>query len=718
MDTGAKLIDLAKENFGDLSKAERELLEKVLEGEVAYCSASGEEDNDPANAADWPKDRIIRNECIEWLCTDSEASALVSHKGIQVKGARIDGEIDLMFAKILFPLCFDKCAFGQLINLQFAEIPALNLEGTHTGPIMADGLKVTGSVLLRNGFKAEGEIRLLIATIGGNLDCSGNPESGIKGGQFINPEGCALNADGLTVKATVFLNNGFKAEGEVRLLSATIGGSLFCTKGQFINKGKRALSADRLKVNGSVFLRDGFKAEGEVRLLSATIGESLSCAKGQFINKGKRALHGDGLTVKSGVVLRQGFEAQGEVRLLGAIIGGNLDCSGNPESGIKGGQFINPNGYTLNGDGMKVDGAVFLRDGFKAEGEVRFVGATIGTNLECDNGQFINKGKRALSADGLKVSGNVFLRNGFKTEGEVRLPGATIGGNLNCKKGQFINKGKRALNANSLIVEGTVSLSNGFKAQGKVDLVGATIGECFTWTGVDSPEKVPLDLRSARIGTLWDDERSWPQPGKLLLDGLVYKRLNGKAPQGTETRIEWLRLQPKDRFLPQPYEQLADVLRKNGRDADAKKILIAKNEDKSRQPNLTWLEEFWLRQIGPIIGYGYRSWAVCWLMVLFILSGWLLFSIGHCEEQIVPIAENRPEFSGLAYSCDTFFPIVNLYQARYYTPSPNCGPEIMPGTVIEWRTGNVLRFYLWLHIAMGWILTTLLVVGLTGLVRT
>jgi len=31
--------------------------------------------------------------------------------------------------------------------------------------------------------------------------------------------------------------------------------------------------------------------------------------------------------------------------------------------------------------------------------------------------------------------------------------------------------------------------------------------------------------------------------------------------------------------------------------------------------------------------------------------------------------------------------------------------------------GSWLRVYLWVHIASGWLLTTLLVVGLTGLVR-
>jgi len=331
MDTGAKLIDLAKAKFDELTKAETKLFEETPIGIFIVCSGPEGKDNDPNNADQWPAIRTIRAECVEWLCTDPEASSLVTHKGVQVKGARIDGEIDLKFAKISFPLYFEKCAFPQPINLQNAEIRALNLQGTHTGQIKADRLKVDGSVFLRNGFKAEGEVRLIGATIGGQFNCSAS--------QFINPDGIALNADSLKVDATAF----------------------FC----------------------------------------------------------------------------EGFEVQGEVHFF-----------------------------------------------------------------------------------------------------------------------------------------------------------GATIGDYFVWTDVDSPENVTLDLRSSKIGTLWDDERSWPKPGKLRLDGLVYERLFEESPQVADARKRWLHLQPKDRFLPQPYEQLANVLRKMGKDADAKKILIAKNEDRAKWgPKLSMSEK-------------------------------------------------------------------------------------------------------------------------------
>ena len=147
-------------------------------GKTADFSDEEGKNNKPENAGDWGARRVIEADRIEWLCTDAEALQLVTHRGIAVKRARVDGELILQFARIPFAFDFWRSAFGEEINLQHAEVRALNLEGTHTRGIRADGLKVEGSVYFRNGFKTSGEVRLLGARIGGNLDC--------ENGQFSN----------------------------------------------------------------------------------------------------------------------------------------------------------------------------------------------------------------------------------------------------------------------------------------------------------------------------------------------------------------------------------------------------------------------------------------------------------------------------------------------------------------------------------------------------
>ena len=65
------------------------------------------------------------------------------------------------------------------------------------------------------------------------------------------------------------------------------------------------------------------------------------------------------------------------------------------------------------------------------------------------------------------------------------------------------------------------------------------------------------------------------------------------------------------------------------------------------------------------------------------------------------------------YSVDTFVPLIDLHQSKYWLPNAKRGNKLL-----GLHIGGLLRLYLWIHIVMGWALTTLLVVGLTGLVRT
>ena len=83
------------------------------------------------------------------------------------------------------------------------------------------------------------------------------------------------------------------------------------------------------------------------------------------------------------------------------------------------------------------------------------------------------------------------------------------------------------------------------------------------------------------------------------------------------------------------------------------------------------------------------------------MLGTLFFGIGSYGGQLTETKEGMiPTFNAFVYSLDTFVPLVDLHQAKYRLP-----------------TGPGLRLYLWIHISSGWVLTTLLVVGLTGLVR-
>jgi hypothetical protein len=155
----------------------------------------------------------------------------------------------------------------------------------------------------------------------------------------------------------------------------------------------------------------------------------------------------------------------------------------------------------INGDGLVVEGDLFLTAGFTAsgagkDGTVRLMGAHVGGHLDLSGAQISNTGDGeaagpALVADSLLVDGEVFLIEGFEASGAgklgtVRLPGAHIGGQMNALGAEIRNTGDGeaagpALYADRLVVDGNLVLTAGFEASGAgkdgtVRLPGAHIG--------------------------------------------------------------------------------------------------------------------------------------------------------------------------------------------------------------------------------------------------
>lgn len=307
-------------------------------------------------------------------------------------------------------------------------------------------------------------------------------------------------------------------------------------------------------------------------------------------------IRGDGLVTTGDVILRDGFRATGEVRLLGAQIGGDLTC-GN-------GQFDGKGSNALSADRAVIKGSVFLHDGFQAIGTVRLLGAQIGGNLTCSKGQFDGKERDALSADSAVIKGSVFLCDRFQATGTVRLLGAQIGGDLNCSKGQINGKDGDALCADGMRVTGG-----------------------FFFRDLANPVN-RVSLASASVGVLADDAGAWD--GDLVLDGFTYGSIGGRAPTSATARLAWLDKQRPAMsgqsgaggdFRPQPWKQLQKVLREMGHAEDARQVAIAL-EDRLRHADLIGLSpqhwsrgRKWLYRASArgfhlafriLTGYGYR----------------------------------------------------------------------------------------------------------------
>jgi hypothetical protein len=401
------------------------------------------------------------------------------------------------------------------------------------------------------------------------------------------------------------------------------------------------------------------------------------------------AFIGDGLTVAGSFNIDGGAKIEGETRLIKAKIGGVLNCTGST--------FINPGKVAFHGDGLLVNGPIFMGNGTKFEGEMCLVGAEIGGDIIATGASFNNPFDKAFSGDGLILKGNLVFNDGATFNGEIRLPGAVIGGQVSFEKGNFINNGGMALQLQFIKVKEQLFLTE----------IANTKGD--------------IDLTDASAGIIVDDESYWDIGLTIHLDGFKFGRIHSNDSKllTAESRLKWLALQSKKRFHPQTYDQLAKAFRNMGQDGDARKVLIAKQIERRKHLGVFNRSLSFLLHLTT--GYGYQMWRALLFAAAFIMIGWLVFdgayeagrfnstkfNYSSSEKSIAYIKEklNYPSFNSFVYSIDAFLPIVDLHQESHWLPRSNDADA-------RW-----IWMYLWFHILMGWLLTTLVVASITGIVR-
>jgi hypothetical protein len=284
-----------------------------------------EKENDPGDAAKWKAGRVIRAEWLKWLCADPKASAKVSSRGISILGVRIDGKLDLSWAKIQFPFRVSRCAFTDKIVLNRAILRSLILQASRLKGLEGDGLNVERDVILTDGSHSEGEVWLRGAVVGGSVDCHGS--------EFINRDAIALILEDANIGNSILFTKPFEAEGLVKLDGAVVKGGLDCSGARF----------------RGLIKRDDDKPTGH--------------------NVRKIAIDAKEIQVIGSVLLKDNFDAQGMVVFDGAKVNGDLDC--------RGGHFVNPDQESITATSAKIDGNVWLNDRCELSGIVTFKGAQI-----------------------------------------------------------------------------------------------------------------------------------------------------------------------------------------------------------------------------------------------------------------------------------------------------------------------------------------------------
>ncbi len=252
-------------------------------------------------------ERSIRAGLLRYLILGGCRSYELHGRGVVLRGAWIDGELDLRFAKAKGSINFVRCGFGSAIMARQARLEFLRLDDCSVPALDAEGATIKGDVMLR-GLRSSGEVSFGGAEIGGQLSCMG---------AILNGNGKrALVAQRASISDGVFLR-GLKSLGEVSLSGAEIGGQLTCKGADLNGEGGKALDAQGAKIGGGVFL-ERVKTKGELSFSGAEIGNQFVSKFANLNGGGGKALNGERMIIKGSLLWRDVQDVVGIVTLAAA----------------------------------------------------------------------------------------------------------------------------------------------------------------------------------------------------------------------------------------------------------------------------------------------------------------------------------------------------------------------------------------------------------------
>ncbi|HEV8016488.1 MAG TPA: hypothetical protein VGP48_13200 [Stellaceae bacterium] len=422
-----------------LSEPEHAARERIMAGEVA----------DFTGAAEKP---MLRAAMLDALALAAPP------RGIRIKGARVEGALDLTDAG-LPALALDGCDIALPLKLDGARLGRLSIAGSRHAGLRARAAAIDGQVDFgaTRPLADESWIDLGSATIRGSVD------------------GCdaALDAPPARAKDDV---PPWDHNYALRLSDTQIGGSLFLN-GKVVAKG--GLCLDNAHIRGSVWAR----------------GATIIAGEGDAFHPGD-AIHAHCAAIDGMLALNFDFRAQGRVWLLGAHIGDRLTVGFGAklarvgESWDWGNRLMNQTVLLLF-DQAEIGGSAHIAD-FAFGGAISLLHARIGAGLSIIEGRIGNRtadGRgTAIAADNAQIEGGVTIGKKLIAEGKVSLAHARIGGALDCRGATIENatddKRGTALDAQyAEIAHGVLPAGlaesgggEGFAAEGRINFANARIG--------------------------------------------------------------------------------------------------------------------------------------------------------------------------------------------------------------------------------------------------
>ncbi|MBV8277205.1 MAG: hypothetical protein JO170_18370 [Verrucomicrobia bacterium] len=365
---------------------------KVHRGQEANFWPNHVPDEDVSKGNSWGPKRTIKAEWITCLCRDPDLLKMVQPSGIRIAGAKIDGDIDLSWLKLDFPLNAKDCHFNGGIVLRGANVRGLDLAGSY--------LALPTEVASRS------------------------PPIEVCEPQGVERD--ALGGNNLTVQGDVSLNRA-EAAGPVSFRNAKISGGFFSDCVSFGSKSKISTSRKTVldlsfgNVGAGVYLRRA-AVFGSVDFDNAKIKGNLDCTDANIDGRPFQAFFGDWMEVTGDALFSgRGFSAGGIIRIPRATIGGNLD-------------FRRGKINALNATRLTVHGNVFLENVVVTEGtpydlyfnegtpyDLYFFAANIGSDLELSDSRPPQEARLYLRDAKARVLAN--SQKGWPKSKNLRLQG-------------------------------------------------------------------------------------------------------------------------------------------------------------------------------------------------------------------------------------------------------------------------------------------------------
>lgn len=470
-------------NNDNLSAAERYAWAQIRQGlradfnfsELCDDLLDPKQEDDPG-WRDEPKSecRTVRATFIVDILTKPSFRDAMTHKGVDIRGAKIVGDVDLTFARIDRPVQISQSRFEGDILLRYAQAESvITLDGSVvSGRLDATGLHSEGELSLFRVTISDAGIALNRATIAGLVNMTGLSSAG------------DLDANNIQLGNSLFLRSDHENKArfkKVDLTGAKVEKTLTMDGATFDGD----LSLNDVEVGKSLFMRSYGEHEAifkTVDLRGAIVSNEIDMSGAHFSGDlDARSLHVGGPLFmdtfpeqknKFGRMNRTRFK---RVNLRNARITGQVDLSGSSFGG------------NLDASFMQVGGSLLMRSIGKAKATfqtVKLSGANVAGQTDMTgaifNGDFdaesLHVGEALLmKSDGQnKTTFRKVILRGAKVSAQIDVSGASFHGDLDAEalrsEGSLLmrSEGMNKASFNNVVLRYA-------KISGQIDMTGASI---------------------------------------------------------------------------------------------------------------------------------------------------------------------------------------------------------------------------------------------------